>query len=97
MIALKNIHSLSDFLRNAKTRIARLKKTGEPATLTANGEAEAVVLSAAAYQKLLDEREMAVNLHAIDQGMLEAQRGEGMPAAELIRHLRGGKKRRRSA
>ena len=47
MIQLKNIHPLSDFLRNTKTRIKQLKKTGEPVILTVNGKAEAVVLSAA--------------------------------------------------
>ena len=57
MFPLKNIHPLSDFVRNAKARLAKMKKTGEPAILTVNGAAEAVVLSADAYEKLVEEME----------------------------------------
>jgi PHD/YefM family antitoxin component YafN of YafNO toxin-antitoxin module len=52
---LVNIHSLSDFQRNAKDHIRKLKRSGKPAVLTVNGEAEVVVQSAEAYQKLLDD------------------------------------------
>ena len=72
MIRLKNIHSLSDFQRNTKAHINRLKKTGEPAILTINGEAEVVVLSAAAYQKLLADLELAEILNTAHQGTLES-------------------------
>jgi PHD/YefM family antitoxin component YafN of YafNO toxin-antitoxin module len=97
MVSLDNIHSLSDFQRNTKTHITRLKKSGEPAVLTVNGQAELVVLSAAAYQKLVDEMELLENLAAIQQGMAEAEKGEGMPAEDLMRRLRGGKRVRKSA
>src|SRR4051794_21560991 len=74
MISLKNIHSLSDFIRNAKSRIAQLKKSGEPAILTINGEAKAVVLSAEAYQKLKNDLEVVTTLNAVHQGTLEMLR-----------------------
>lgn len=88
MIRLKNIHSLSDFQRNAKKHIQRIKNSGEPEVLTINGEAEVVVLSAEAYQKLVAEREMAGNLNTIHQGMVEALQGKGLPAAEALRQIR---------
>lgn len=51
---LANIHSLSDFQRNTKLHLRKLKKSGKPAILTVNGQAEVAVQSAAAYQQLLD-------------------------------------------
>ncbi len=55
MIDLENIRSLSDFQRNAKEHLRRLKGTGKPEVLTVNGQAELVVQSAAAYQELLEQ------------------------------------------
>ncbi len=97
MIDLKQIYPLSDFQRNAKSHTARLKKTGQPGILTVNGQAELVMLSVGAFQKLLDELEMAENLASIHKGMLEAERGEGTPSNEVIRRLRARTARRKSA
>jgi PHD/YefM family antitoxin component YafN of YafNO toxin-antitoxin module len=92
---LQNIHPLSEFQRNAKAHIARLKRSGEPSILTVNGQAEVVVLSAEAYQKMLDENEMLDNLNAIHKGLLEAERGEGMPVKEAFAMIRAKAKARR--
>ena len=97
MVQLKNIRPLSDFLRHDKAHVALLKENSEPEVLTINGQAELVVLSAAAYEKMMTELETVENLNAIHRGMLEAQRGEGIPGHELIRRLRGGKRVRKSA
>ncbi len=95
MVNLKNIHPLSEFQRNAKSHIARLKHSGEPSILTVNGQAEVVVISANAYQKLLDEMEMLDNLNSIHKGMLAAERGEGLPVEEAFRQVRARVKARR--
>ena len=39
MIALQDIRSLTDFQRNTKAHLKRLKATGRPAVLTVNGKA----------------------------------------------------------
>ncbi len=88
MIKLRSIHPLSDFLRNAKARVARLKKTGEPAILTVNGQAEVVVLSAEAYEKLLEELETERTLNSTHQGLLEALRRGQVSASELVAGLK---------
>ena len=88
MIKLRAIHPLSDFLRNAKARIARLQKTGEPAILTVNGKAEVVVLSAEAYEKLLEELETERTLNSTHQGALEALRSGQVSAGELVANLK---------
>jgi PHD/YefM family antitoxin component YafN of YafNO toxin-antitoxin module len=84
---LANIHSLSDFQRNAKDHIRKLKKSGKPAILTVNGEAEVVVQSAEAYQKLLDDRELLDSIRGISRGLEQAKRGEGRPMREFLETL----------
>ena len=54
MIALEDIRSLTDFQRNTKSHLKRLKATGRPEVLTVNGKAELIVQNAAAYEETLD-------------------------------------------
>ena len=84
---LVNIHSLSDFQRNAKDHIRKLKRSGKPAVLTVNGEAEVVVQSAEAYQKLLDDRELLDSIRDISRGLEQAKRGEGRSMREFLAAL----------
>ena len=84
---LVNIHSLSDFQRNAKDHIRKLKRSGKPAVLTVNGEAEVVVQSAEAYQKLLDDSELLDSIRDISRGLEQAKRGEGRPMREFLEDL----------
>lgn len=53
MIRLQDITSLTDFLRNTKAHLKRLKLSGRAEVLTINGKAEFVVQDAVAYQRLL--------------------------------------------
>lgn len=87
-VDLSDIRSLSDFQRNAKAHIRRLKKTGRPEVLTVNGEASLVVQDAGTYQKLLDELEQAQTREALRRSIAQADRGEGIPAEELFADLR---------
>jgi PHD/YefM family antitoxin component YafN of YafNO toxin-antitoxin module len=54
MIRPEDIGSLTDFARNAKAHLKRLKQTGRPELLTVNGKAEVVVQNATAYQRLIE-------------------------------------------
>jgi len=53
MIRPEDIGSLTDFSRNTKAHLKRLKRTGRPELLTVNGKAEVVVQSASAYERLM--------------------------------------------
>jgi prevent-host-death family protein len=53
MIRPEDIGSLTDFSRNTKAHLKRLKRTGRPELLTVNGKAEVVVQSASAYERLV--------------------------------------------
>jgi len=86
-IDLAQIHSLSDFQRNTKDHIRKLKKTGKPTVLTVNGQAEVVVQSAEAYQKLLDDHELLESIRGISRGLEQAKRGEGLPMRGFLEAL----------
>src|SRR5262245_4164357 len=88
MIQVQNIRSLSDFQRNAKSHIRRLKKTGEPEVLTVNGQAEVVVQDAAAYQKLIDDLDRKEAIEGIKRGLEQVKRGEEISLAEFDARMR---------
>ncbi|MBI3867407.1 MAG: type II toxin-antitoxin system Phd/YefM family antitoxin [Verrucomicrobia bacterium] len=88
MIRTEDIHSLSDFQRNAKAHVARLKKTGHPEVLTVNGMAELVVLSADAFQELADKAERGEAVEGIRRGLAEAQAGKGRPVKQALDAIR---------
>lgn len=54
LIDARNIYPFTDFLRNYKAHIKRIKECGSPEVLTVNGKAEVVVLDADSYQRLVD-------------------------------------------
>ena len=68
---LANIHSLSDFQRNAKNHIRKLKQSGKPAVLTVNG----------------DDRELLDSIRSIGRGLEQAKRGEGRAMREFLEAL----------
>ncbi len=68
MIQPDDIHSLTDFQRNAKKHIQRLRKSGRPGVLTVNGKAVVIVQDAKSYQKLLDQAARLEEIDAIREG-----------------------------
>jgi len=74
MIALDDIRSLTDFQRNTKAHLQRLKATGRPEVLTVNGRAQLIVQDAAAYEDMLDA------IRGIQRGLDEMKAGKGEPA-----------------
>lgn len=87
MIKLTRIRSLTDFQRNTREHLRRLKKTGNPEVLTVNGAAELVVQSAKAYERLLDEVEELKTLKVLRKSLAEARRGEGRPARKVLMEI----------
>jgi PHD/YefM family antitoxin component YafN of YafNO toxin-antitoxin module len=87
MIDLRDIHPLSEFQRNARAYVKRLKKTGRPEVLTVHGQAELVVQHAEAYQKLLDLAENAAAIVGIQRGLQGMIEGTGEDAEDAFRSL----------
>ena len=88
MIDLREVRSVTEFQRNLKDYVGRLKEMKTPMVLTVNGRAEVVVQDAAGYQALLDRLERAETVAAIRQGMEEFEHGEGIPLKQAERRLR---------
>jgi PHD/YefM family antitoxin component YafN of YafNO toxin-antitoxin module len=88
MLDTREIHSLTDFLRNHKAHVTRLKKTHAAEVLTVNGRAEIVVQDAASYQSMLNRLYHMETIAAIQEGMASAERGELKPAAQVLDEMR---------
>ncbi len=88
MIDLRNIRSVTDFQRNIKDYVGRLKKEKAPLVLTVNGRAELVVQDASSYQDILDRLERAETLAALKIGLDQARRGQGVSLAQAERQRR---------
>lgn len=89
MLDTRNIYPLSDFQRNAKEFISRLKDNQKPIVLTVNGKAAMVIQDATAYQELLDslevQRSAAIIQHRHDQYLKDGISFDAMEALEKLR------------
>ena len=88
MIRTTDIHSLTDFQRNAKTYIQRVTRTKFPLAITVNGKAEVVVQDAELYQQMVDELESVRFIAAIREGEADLAAGRVQPADEAFAELR---------
>lgn len=88
MIDLREIRSVTEFQRNLKDYVGRLKQNKTPMVLTVNGRAELIVQDAESYQALLDRLERAETAVAIRQGVEQFERGKGIPLKKAERRLR---------
>jgi len=90
MISVEDIRSLTDFQRNTKAHLRRLKHTGRPEVLTVNGKAELIVQNAAAYEDMIDA------ICGIQRGLDAMKEGKGLPAREALDRIRAKHKIPRS-
>lgn len=88
MIAATEVYSLTDFQRNARDHMERLRETGRAEILTVNGRAEVVVQSADAYQELLDMVERAESILGIHRGLLDVEEDRGGDLESVLARLR---------
>ena len=79
MIDLREVRSVTEFQRNLRDYVGRLKERKTPMVSTANGRAEVVVQDAGSYQALLDRLERTESVAAIRQGIEQFGHGEGIP------------------
>ncbi len=88
MLDTHQIYSLSDFVRNPKLHVARLKETRTPEVLTVNGRAEVVLLDTETYEELvarLSFVEPAAAVRAIVRTAESAGPREEVSEAEMER------------
>lgn len=87
MIDLNEIHSLTDWQRDTKRHIERLKQTGKPQVLTINGKAEVIVQDAGSYQELLETIDRLEAIAGIRRGLEEVAQGKTTPAGEVFKRM----------
>jgi prevent-host-death family protein len=80
----KDIQSLTTFRRRSGDFMKQIKKSKRPVVLTVNGKAAAVVLDAAAYQRLLDVAASADAGEGIRQGMEDVRKEKTRPVREFF-------------
>ena len=85
---LQQIHPLTDFLRNHKAHIARLKETRDPAILTINGKAEIVMVDAESYQSIIEKLRQMETIEAIREGLKAAENGALKPAEQVFLEMK---------
>jgi len=90
MISVQDIRSLTDFQRNTRAHLRRLKSTGRPVVLTVNGRAELIVQDAGAFEDMLDA------IRGIQRGLDEMKAGKGGPARKVLDRIRAKHKIPRS-
>ncbi len=88
MIDLREVRSVTEFQRNIKDYVGRLKEKRTPLVLTVNGRAELVVQDAESYQLMLDRLEHAETVAAIRRGIEQSERGKAIPLEEAEKKLR---------
>ena len=88
MIDLREVRSVTEFQRNIKDYVGRLKENKTPLVLTVNGRAELVVQDAESYQLILERLERAETLASIRRGMEQFDRGEGIQLDQAEEQLR---------
>lgn len=87
MIDLEDVQPLTEFQRDTKKAIAKLKKTRRPAILTVNGHAEVIVQDIKSYQHLLARAEEADRLLELRRSIAEYQSGHVRPMDEALDRL----------
>jgi len=89
MVRLTDIHPLTHFLRDPKSHLNRLAKSGRPEVLTVNGHARVVVQDAAAYQRMLEIVESIEVEKVIRTRLAELEAGmPAVPAKEVLSELK---------
>jgi prevent-host-death family protein len=80
------IKSISYLKANAAELVRQITEVREPLVITQNGEAKAVIQDVASYE---ETQEVLALLKILALGNRQVEAGKVVPAADLVRRLRG--------
>lgn len=89
MIRATDIHSLTDFTRNAKSYIKQIRDSKNPMAITVNGDAQVVIQDTESYQRMVDELEHARFIAAMRESESAVRAGQVEDAFDAISSIRG--------
>ena len=84
---LAGIHSLSDFQRNTRGHIRKLKKSGKPAVLTVNGERKLLFRARIRTKGFWKTESCWMGIRSITRGLEQGRRGKGRSMREFVASL----------
>ncbi len=95
--SFQDIYPLSDFQRNTRKHLQRLKKGRRPSILTVNGRPEAVVVNAAVFEEMRDRIEHMDNVERIRAAIEEADLGKSVSTEDAFAAARAALKMAKKA
>ena len=84
----EDIRSVTELKRNTRQILDHLHASGRPMVLTVNGRADAVMMEAKMFDKLLAAANLARLLAPAEQ---EAAEGRTRPAREFLKEMKRGR------
>jgi len=87
-VDLNRIQPVSEFIRNYRTVLTRIKDSRTPEVLTVNGVPECVIIDPATYQELLEMSERERVRRAVEEGLEDVRLGREEPADKVFAELR---------
>ena len=88
MIHTKQIHPLTEFLRNSKAFTAKIDLERQPVGLTVNGKVKLVVMDSETFEELSAIQDRERFLAAVDEGILAVNEGNVMSLDEFDQKMR---------
>jgi PHD/YefM family antitoxin component YafN of YafNO toxin-antitoxin module len=84
----KTTHTLAEFKENAEELLKQIKESGQPLVLNVNRKKAAVVLDAAAFQRMLEHIDRLEAMEGIRKGLDAFARGDHLPAKQALEAIR---------
>jgi PHD/YefM family antitoxin component YafN of YafNO toxin-antitoxin module len=82
-----DITSFTNFRSHLREHLDERKASSRPLFITRNGETEAVVLSPAAFDELMDQAELAKSLALLDRSAEDIKAGRTQPFKEAMQEI----------
>jgi PHD/YefM family antitoxin component YafN of YafNO toxin-antitoxin module len=86
-LAVNESERLSEFTANPVPILEKLRQSGEPLWLTAEGQASVVVQDAASYQRMLEAVDRLETIAAVKEGLADAAARRTKPMREALVEL----------
>jgi PHD/YefM family antitoxin component YafN of YafNO toxin-antitoxin module len=84
----EDIHSLTEFKRKTTAFMRQMKTRQRPVVLTVNGKAALIIQDTGSYQRLLEAADRFETVLALQEGMAQSRRGEGVSLDAFDKHMR---------
>ena len=97
MVATVNAQSVAEFQAQVVETFDRITRTGRAEMLTVDGEVKAVLLSPAAYDDLVGEQQLRLDVDMLREGIRQADAGQSVEAATFFDKLRADRHARQAA